>query len=115
MNTNFITNINIYCIGKKLSNLVFVVLWNDTPINEYKGELAYNKVMKFNHLCDDPETRSSDAYYMADVWDWFLGQGEGNPKVLCMSFYFMSCILRLNVFFFNIMYVTYCVLLVYIY
>ena len=56
--------------GGKLSNLVFVVLWND-------GDKAqrFNRVMKFNHFCDDADSRSQDSYYVADVWLWFLGQG----------------------------------------
>jgi hypothetical protein len=59
--------------GAKLANLVFVVLWHDGD-NIQK----YNKVMKFNHFCGDKDTRSQDAYYMADVWAWFLGKGSGH-------------------------------------
>ena len=58
--------------GQKLLNLVFVLLWHDGDRTQ-----RFTKVMKFNHMCDDTKgsnsTGSCDAYYMADVWDQFLG------------------------------------------
>jgi hypothetical protein len=63
--------------GAKLSNLVFVILWHDG--NRVQ---KFNKVIKFNHFCADKDTRSQDAYYMADVWRWFLGGGEGSSNFL---------------------------------
>jgi hypothetical protein len=63
--------------GAKLSNLVFVILWHD-GVRVQK----FNKVMKFNHFCADKDTRSQDAYYMADVWRWFLLGGEGSSNFL---------------------------------
>jgi hypothetical protein len=59
--------------GGKLSNLVFVVLWHDST-TETK---TFTRIIKFSHMCDDSNTRSQDAYYMADVWDWFLSK-EGS-------------------------------------
>ena len=66
--------------GAKLSNLVFVILWHD-------GEQVqkFNRVMKFNHFCADQDTRSQDAYYMADVWRWFLSGGEGSSNFLARN------------------------------
>jgi hypothetical protein len=59
--------------GKKVNNLVLVVMWRDKvgdPLN----------VKKLSNLCSDAESRSCDAYYVADVmafhlepqggWDW---------------------------------------------
>ena len=63
--------------GSKLSNLVFVVLWHD---GDSQGKFTH--VMKFNHFCGDDETRKQDAFYTADVWDWFLGNGDGHSGFL---------------------------------
>jgi hypothetical protein len=63
--------------GGKLSNLVFVVLWHD---GNKVGK--FTQVMKFNHFCADKDTRSQDAYYMADVWKWFLGGKQGSSQFL---------------------------------
>ena len=61
--------------GSKLSNLVFVILWH----SQAGGVHKYEHVMKFNHFCGDKTTRKQDAYYMADVWKWFLGdKGDGS-------------------------------------
>jgi hypothetical protein len=38
--------------------------------------------MKFNHFCADKDSQSADAYYMADVWEFFLGHGEGHSGFL---------------------------------
>jgi hypothetical protein len=53
------------CEGTKLQNLVLVVLWRETigaPLH----------VWKFSNLCDDPNSRSADAYYVADVFEFYF-------------------------------------------
>jgi hypothetical protein len=58
------------CEGTKLQNLVLVVLWRETigaPL----------QVWKFSNLCDDPQSRSADAYYVADVFEFYFGVQRG--------------------------------------
>ena len=58
------------CEGSKLQNLVLVVLWRETigaPL----------QIWKFSNLCDDPNSRSADAYYVADVFDFYFGIQQG--------------------------------------
>ena len=58
------------CEGTKLQNLVLVVLWRET----IGGPL---QVWKFSNLCDDPNSRSADAYYVADVFEFYFGVQRG--------------------------------------
>ena len=55
--------------GGKVSNLVLVLLYHNGVSVQ-----RHDKVMKFNHMCQDPDSRSQDAYFTADVWHWFLGK-----------------------------------------
>ena len=57
------------CEGNKVQNLVLVVLWRKVA-----GEPI--RVFKFNNYCDDKNSRSADAYYVADVFDFYFGQGS---------------------------------------
>ena len=59
------------CEGTKLQNLVLVVLWRETNIG------APLQVWKFSNLCDDPNSRSADAYYVADVFEFYFGIQRG--------------------------------------
>ena len=61
------------CEGNKVQNLVLVALWRMQP-----GEPL--RVFKFSNYCDDKDTRSADAYYVADVFDFYFGQGEHHCK-----------------------------------
>ena len=57
--------------GKKMTNLVLVVVYR----TEDGGPLH---VFKFNNLCTDKNTSSSDAYFVADVFDYYFGKGPGH-------------------------------------
>jgi hypothetical protein len=56
--------------GKKVNNLVLVVMWRD----EVGGPLH---VQKLSNLCSDAESRSCDAYYVADVMAFHLQRETG--------------------------------------
>ena len=92
--------------GGKLYNLVFVLLWH-----ENEGRQQYERIMKFNHMCSDPETGSCDAYFMADVWEYFLGvskflkrknitklyvSGDHGPHFSAVQTFFKECTLYLK-------------------
>jgi hypothetical protein len=67
------------CEGTKLQNLVLVVLWRETigaPL----------QVWKFSNLCDDPNSRSADAYYVADVFDFYFGIQQNGLQHSCPFF-----------------------------
>jgi hypothetical protein len=66
------------CEGKKVQNLVLVVLYRDAP----NGPL---KTFKFNNLCDDKRTRSADPAYVADVFEFYFGKNV-DPKYNCDFF-----------------------------
>ena len=62
--------VNLYTWeGHKMANLVLVVLWRDTP----EGEI---RVFKFNNLCTNKKSISTDCYFVADVFDWYFGKGN---------------------------------------
>ena len=42
-------------------------------------------MFKFNNLCDDPKSRSADAYYVADVFDFYFAR-NGDPAYVCQFF-----------------------------
>jgi hypothetical protein len=50
----------------QLKNLVLVMLWRKQP--DQKILLQRN----FHHFCTDAETRKTDSYYVADVFDYHL-------------------------------------------
>ena len=58
------------CEGTKLQNLVLVVLWRETTGTPLQ-------VWKFSNLCDDPNSRSADTYYVADVFEFYFGIQHG--------------------------------------
>jgi transcriptional regulator with XRE-family HTH domain len=66
------------CEGKKVQNLVLVVLYRDAP----NGPL---KTYKFNNLCDDKKTRSADPAYVADVFEFYFGK-HVDPQYNCDFF-----------------------------
>ena len=66
------------CEGKKVQNLVLVVLYRDAP----NGPL---KTYKFNNLCDDKRTRSADPAYVADVFEFYFGK-HVDPQYNCDFF-----------------------------
>ena len=71
------------CEGHKVQNLVLVVEWR----TEVGGPL---RVMKLNNYCSDPDSRSSDAHYVADVFEFHMRTGKDGDS----SYY--SNIFRMN-------------------
>lgn len=53
------------CTGSKMKNLVLVVKWRDVEDGELQG-------IKFNNFCADANTNSADAFYVADVYNFFF-------------------------------------------
>lgn len=51
--------------GRKVNNLVFVVLWRTQP----EGSLS---VFKLNHICSVKDEQAHDSYYVADVFDFYF-------------------------------------------
>ena len=58
------------CEGQKIQNLVLVARWRTDVA-------APLRTFKLNHYCGDRNSRSSDTYYVADVFDFQFGKQGG--------------------------------------
>ena len=62
------------CDGKKINNLVLVVLWRETT----GGRL---NVFKLNHFCSAAGELAHDLYYVADVFAWYFTDTGNNSNL----------------------------------
>jgi hypothetical protein len=58
------------CNGKKVVNLVFVVVWP----KKSPGGVITQQVFKLSHICTNDTHKKQDAFYVAQVFDFHFGK-----------------------------------------
>ena len=66
------------CDGRKIANLVLVALWRET-------DGGFLHTFKFNNFCSNKKENSADAFYVADVFNFMLGQGGNHTHLQFMD------------------------------